>query len=134
VSAQVETLVEGGPGMQAGLRLGDMVIAIGGIPVSSTLEMRSALKRTGFVSKYLEVIIRRFIPENGFENMETVRLDAAPLLPTQRPEGKFLDDIEKVSLLVSTTDPKFARFPFYFDNTKKTMRICLPLVEEGETK
>lgn len=138
---QVESLVVDGPGMRAGLRLGDMVLEIGGIPVSSTLEMRSALKRSGFVSKNIDVLVRRFVPaaksgaqfddddaenENDSVGVEHIVMDKAPVVPTLRPDGTFVDRRETLQLLVSTTDERFKQFPFWFD-PNKTKRICLPL-------
>jgi hypothetical protein len=124
---QVESLVEGGPGMAAGLRLGDLVLTIGGIPVSTTLEMRSAMKRAGFVSKRIEMVIRRFAPADAAAGVPFVRLAEPSVLATVRPAGRFADETERVHVLVSTVDERFRQFPFFFDARGAT-RVSLPLV------
>ncbi len=81
VPARVEGVAAGGPADKAGLKRGDLVIAIGGKPVNSFAELREALEGLGGVAT--KIVLRR--------DGAVLDLDITPKLVERKVDGKVVN-------------------------------------------
>eukprot|EP00758_Cryptobia_borreli_P017654 Tbor_TRINITY_DN6211_c0_g3::TRINITY_DN6211_c0_g3_i1::g.2176::m.2176 len=112
----VDAMYIGGPGDKAGIELGDVLFAVGGVRIYTFDDIREVMKERAVIGEYLTLTLFRPLTEIQIES---------GMLPRQ-----FDADI-----LLVTTDESMVGNPFYFDieTSRRISREDVEIIPETRT-